>query len=138
MTEILPKKLVLRKLALFGASVNGQRLILSVCLIFVAVGSFGLGRLATLQEQKKGLVIYEPTATKQVAIAVPKSANNTPSMQIQSSSVHNFVVSKNGTKYYPAGCKSASRIKLENEVWFETASAAVAAGYTLAAACAAK
>ncbi len=48
---------------------------------------------------------------------------------------HNFVASKNGTKYYPAGCSGVSRIKVANRVWFASAVDAQAAGYTLASGC---
>ena len=45
------------------------------------------------------------------------------------------VVSKNGTKYHFSWCSSASRIKPENQIWFNTEQEAIAAGYTLAGNC---
>jgi len=46
-----------------------------------------------------------------------------------------FVASKNGTKYYPVGCKSANRIKDENKIYFATAQEAELEGLTPAATC---
>ena len=46
-----------------------------------------------------------------------------------------FVASKNGSKYYPADCAGAGRIKEGNRVYFSTEAKAEAAGYTPAAGC---
>ena len=46
-----------------------------------------------------------------------------------------FVASKNGSRFYPVDCKSASRIKPENKIYFNTASDAERAGLTLASGC---
>lgn len=47
----------------------------------------------------------------------------------------NFVASRNGTKFYPAGCKSADRIKVENKVYFSTKDEAIRAGLEEATSC---
>lgn len=46
----------------------------------------------------------------------------------------NFVASKNGSKYYPAGSPGEKRIRPENRVYFDTALDAEMAGYDKAAA----
>ena len=46
-----------------------------------------------------------------------------------------FVASRNGSKYYLPTCAGAGRISEANKVWFDSASAAVAAGYAPAANC---
>jgi len=46
-----------------------------------------------------------------------------------------FVASKSGTKYYLPSCAGAERISETNKVWFVSASAASAAGYSPAANC---
>ncbi len=46
-----------------------------------------------------------------------------------------YIASRNGTKYYPAGCAGASRIQEENRIYFDTTEKAVAAGYSLASTC---
>lgn len=47
------------------------------------------------------------------------------------------VVSKSSSskKYHYSWCSGATRIKLENQIWFPTAEAAQVAGYTLAGNC---
>ncbi len=40
-----------------------------------------------------------------------------------------YIASKNGNNYYPLGCKSASRIKPENVVSFNTEEEAINAGF---------
>jgi hypothetical protein len=46
-----------------------------------------------------------------------------------------FVASKNGSRYYPVDCKSSSRIKPENKIYFNSADDAQRAGLTLASGC---
>lgn len=53
----------------------------------------------------------------------------------ESSESHKFVASKNGTKFYPAGCKAAERIKPENRIFFATAVEAQKAGFEATSQC---
>ena len=46
-----------------------------------------------------------------------------------------FTASKNGTKYYPIGCSSVNRIKIENRVYFSSVESAEKAGYEPAKTC---
>lgn len=46
-----------------------------------------------------------------------------------------FVASKNGSRFYPVDCKSSSRIKPENKIYFNTSQDAEKAGYALASGC---
>ncbi len=124
----------MRKLGLQNPAVV-HKLILSAIVVLVSASSFGLGRLSRIEEVGKGIVIRAPEASLPLARAITQSPNNTPSMQATSSLIHNFVSSKNGSKYYPNGCKSASRIKAVNQIWFETAEAAQVVGLTLASGC---
>jgi len=107
--------------------------LVAAVVVLVGVGAFGLGRLTAIREQKTSLRIYVPEGMSE-ATPTPKSANNTITKPV-SSDVRNFVASKNGSKYYPAGCAGASRIQEANQIWFETAAAALAAGYSLSAGC---
>ena len=64
--------------------------------------------------------------------------SNTPfeTSPIVSTSIEGQVVaSKSGTRYYLPECAGAERISDANKVWFTSASAASAAGYTLATNC---
>ncbi len=53
----------------------------------------------------------------------------------ESSESHRFVASKNGTKFYPAACKAAERIKPENRIFFATAIDAQKAGFEATSQC---
>jgi hypothetical protein len=46
-----------------------------------------------------------------------------------------YVASKIGKKYYPVGCKSADRIKPENQITFESSDQAERAGYEVSTQC---
>ena len=116
--------------------------------VLVAVGAFGLGRLSGVSEAHAVAGIYTsnaplinttPGAETNLIRATPVSAPGAKSATAVASSsgpgAKNFVASKNGAKYYGAGCSGASRIKAANQVWFASASDAEAAGYTLASGC---
>jgi len=49
--------------------------------------------------------------------------------------IKSFMASKNGSKYYPIGCKAGERIKPENRIFFANREGAEAAGYTRAVNC---
>ncbi|MEI7719930.1 MAG: hypothetical protein WCI89_01840 [bacterium] len=104
-----------------------------VCL--VGLGAFGLGRLSDLIENKGRVQVYSaPTSLSQPATPV-SAPGKMPTGSTSGDIPHNFVASKNGSKYYAVGCFGISRIKPENQVWFATATDADAAGYTLASSC---
>ena len=98
--------------------------ILSIFIIFFAsTVSFGLGYLAGLDAGQVG----------------QGSAGNilqTPTSEVGALTGSSVVVaSKGGTKYYVPGCAAADRISDANKVWFVSATAAEAAGYTPATNC---
>ncbi len=136
MTEILPRKWWTRKPSFLGQPELVRATVLSAVVVLVGVGGFGLGRLTVIQEQKGTLAIHAAPFSTPLALPTPDSPNNSPIGHVESSSIHNFVASKNGTKYYSANCSGSSRIKEANQVWFETVEAAAAAGYKLASNCA--
>jgi len=111
--------------------------VMSLVVVLVGVGAFGLGRLSFLESSKDTFKIYAPgPAAAGEAVRVLASPSEAPTRPaIDPNQPKNFVASKNGTKYYGAGCSGASRIKAENQVWFGTIEDAEAAGYTLAANC---
>lgn len=98
------------------ARVPRDILILAV-LIFASSASFGLGYIAGSEQGKGGQIVLETPDT-----AAPDS-------------VGEVVASANGTKYYFPDCSGAARISDANKIWFTTAVAASAAGYTLASNC---
>jgi hypothetical protein len=64
------------------------------------------------------------------AIAEPTEPIQANSATISITNTKNFVASKSGTYYYPAGCGGISRIKEENRLYFATEQDAQDKGYT--------
>lgn len=102
-------------------NIDKKSLILISIIILTATGSFGLGRLSIVEKYR---------ADNDVSIIVPDLKD----LEIDES-LFKFVASKNGTKYYPIGCKSASRIKQENKVYFESEDEAELAGLEKTSTC---
>jgi len=98
-----------------------------IILVLASSFSFGLGYLAGLDADKS-------TKAGQGSDAVIEGINP-PSPEATAGAAGQVVASKTGTKYYPLGCAGADRILDANKIWFVSASAALAAGYTLAANC---
>src|SRR3989344_2449987 len=114
-----------------------DRLILPAIVVLVGIGSFGLGRLSGFEEKKGALIIHPPgdirakaEPTPWVDTSVSSSASNTATDW-----PHNFLASKNGTKYYLPSCAGAKKIAVQNQVWFGSAEEAAAAGFEPAANC---
>ena len=97
------------------AKVPRDALILGI-LVLASSLSFGLGYLAGLDA---GRIVNESSETFFTATETEVR----------------FVASKSGTKYYLPSCAGAERISEANKVWFVSASAASAAGYSPAANC---
>lgn len=90
-------------------------------LVLASSFSFGLGYLAGKGSMEQGSpATVEQAPTSEVGAPTKTSA---------------VVASKNGTKYYFPSCAGADRITEANKVWFVSAAAAAAAGYTPAANC---
>jgi len=111
-----------------------DRLVLPAIVVLVGLSAFGLGRLSALKEGRGTLIIHPPGDAQAIARPVDWGAASTASTTT-AQVVHNFVASKNGSKYYLPTCAGASKINDANKIWFATAADAQAAGYTAAANC---
>lgn len=96
----------------------------SVLLVLIAVVSFGLGRASTVSSSSS----KEPTIQVSEVVLTPTSSS-------AQETVGQLVGSRNGTKYHALWCPGAGQIKDENKVFFQSAAAARAQGYTPAANC---
>ena len=96
-----------------------------LCLIFVALISFGFGRLSSRAIPEPVQILFPEEQVATVTLVTP------PSYQQKGS----FVASKNGEKYYPLSCAGVNRIKEENKIYFTTQEEAESAGYSKAANC---
>lgn len=101
---------------------NKKTLAIALIMTLTGAGSFGLGRLSVLEKNIEN---------KNAEIIVPKLQN----LKDVDESTFGFVASKNGTKYYPVNCSSASRINDENKVYFETEQEALDAGLEKSSTC---
>lgn len=127
--------------------IEGQKeeLLLSLIIIFVGLGSFGLGKLSALEDVKGQIEIKRGMeATVNRATQLPKSSSNSsykPPEQVTQPSTSQsqlnevVVASKSGTKYHFPWCSGAKRISEKNKITFNTIEEARKAGYTPAGNC---
>lgn len=106
-------------------------------LAIVAASAFYLGYVARAESRPEPLVVISvPKEAYMDSLAlsepVPKAAGQGTAPHVTGMP---YVASKNGTKYYPAACAGAKRIKEENKIGFTTEAAAIGAGLALAAGC---
>ena len=94
-------------------------------IVLFVIAIFSLGYLTA------NLVVFQrpPIVVERIADSAYSTANKDT---MQEGSV---VASANSDKYHYSWCLSASRIKEENKIFFESASLAEAAGLTLAGNC---
>jgi hypothetical protein len=103
------------------AKVPRDILIISI-IVLASSASFGLGYLAGLEGGLSAQTGQGSGTTLQSSPLAPGTAGQ-------------VVASKGGTKYYFPSCTGANAISEGNKVWFISASAAEAAGYTPASNC---
>ena len=140
----------MEKIKQFLQSEKGKDILTVIIVIFVGLGSFALGRLSK-ENGSNGLKIeYNGQETDLTASAV--NANNagnngginpylapgakmTPSESSQKQGSGEYFASSRGKKYYPVNCSAGKSIKIENRIYFTTASEAENKGYTLSGSC---
>jgi hypothetical protein len=123
---------------------------LASIVVLIATLSFGIGRLSVVGERAPIRIEYDQSLISNTPAPTndPPSISNQPASAIKATSPQTnspsatqtaasgaVVVSKNGSKYHYPHCTGAKQIKEENKISFASASAAEAAGYTLAGNC---
>ncbi|MEK7567942.1 MAG: hypothetical protein AAB513_03430 [Patescibacteria group bacterium] len=103
-----------------------DEIILAVIIIFLGLGSFGLGRLSVKEEQKEPVFITD---------SLNLSDEATSFANFGEAAGDRVVGSKNGTVYHLPWCPGALKIKPENLITFKNAEEAEKAGYTKAFNC---
>ncbi len=133
----------MQKIKLFLESDIGKDILMVLIIVFVGIGSFGLGRIST-PTPKTGLKIDFRAMEDDIKVSkianeanVIKSLNSvsTDSNTKTESSSGNFFASNRGTKYYGISCSAGKTIKTENRIYFDTREEAERAGYELSSAC---
>ena len=109
-----------------------------IVIILVAFGSFGLGRLSSLEGKKSPILIERNLLLSSLPDEIVQNVPNknlTDSKKSQNNSPRSFVASKSGKKYYLPWCGGVSNIKEENKIWFSSEAEAKKSGYTPASNC---
>jgi hypothetical protein len=105
-------------------------LVIAFIIICVALISFGLGRLSSLEDKKIPITIEGAPASAQLSDAKHPTTRDMAEINNKL-----FVASKKGTKFHYPWCPGAQRIKESNKVWFDSEEQARKAGYSPAANC---
>jgi len=102
-------------------------------IVGVGISSFGLGKLSVVSNSNKddnSLIAKREDSIVNNNIDIGSTPATTKSTDKKM-----YVASKNGKMYYTVGCSGVKRIKLENQVWFNSKIDAEKSGYTLSSAC---
>lgn len=114
-----------------------ELLFTTILIVLVGIISFGLGRLSmesVAMSAPAGAIVALPESfidNSDPATSVMNMTSESP----KKSETGQFVASRSGSRYHLPECPSAQQIKEENKIYFATADAAEAAGYTKAANC---
>ena len=113
-------------------------ILLVAILLLATSAAFGLGMLAGRAGPSTGSGQGSSVSLSTIpmtATALPGVADTVATLPASIPAGGQVVASKNGTKYYAPWCSGAARISSANKVYFASASAAQAAGYTPAVSC---
>ena len=124
----------------FKGYVSNSDILIPLVIIAIGAGSFGLGRLSALLEEKERISFLDAShpfaeSVAGESAAVAKNAENKTASYAAPVDGGLLVGSREGTKYHFPWCSSAERIKEENKIWFSSREEAENAGYTPAANC---
>lgn len=121
---------------------GNDAIFMAVLLLLVGIVSFGLGRLSvddTWAEKTSSTKIGLVSGALMPIVATTSSSSSevvaVPLLSVPAVDNARYVGSKSGTKYHLVTCPGAKQIKLENKIYFTTATEAEAAGYSKAANC---
>lgn len=124
-------KHLLIKIKVFFTSVK-EEVLVTLIIILVGFGSYGLGKLSVNQAQDARIDIIKASSaplspSKQVSgTTVPTQSTNVASV---------VVASKSGKKYHFPWCAGAKQIAEKNKITFNSKEEARLAGYTPASNC---
>jgi len=114
------------------------RYFMTAILVLVAVISFCLGRLSSIEEKREPVKVISGNISALNSASV--LLNNTGSLPVASSttsvnSAGQVVASKNGNKYHYPWCPGAKQISEKNKITFNSIEEAKSAGYSAASNC---
>lgn len=118
----------------FKSLLADDAVFMSALVVLIGVISFGLGRLSVTTEMSESSV-QSVTRSPEPFIVYPESAPMVAGVTAEVANAGTLVASRSGTRYHLVSCPGAKQIKEENKIYFASAAAAEAAGYTKAANC---
>ena len=137
------------KIKQYHADGGKERIFMILVLLLTVTLAFGLGRLSAAPAHEPIKVghfdllpgqatstsggEYQPIEQTSAAVADAVSPATPPSKQVITAS--SVFASKTGTRYYPQGCKSGSRVAEANKIWFSSAADAEKIGLSKASGC---
>ncbi len=128
----------------------GSRYFVAVCIVLVALISFGLGRVSGLQAKREPVRVTREGSNNSSPTLPSARMNRSDGLQQgkgvgqaaavgansnASANVGQVVASKNGTKYHLPTCSGAKQIAEKNKITFASVEEARKAGYTPASNC---
>lgn len=126
----------------------GEKIILAIGIVLIAVVSFEAGFLKGQKNQKESIIVNQPACApcrpKVEENASVNTNNNNPQQNNQSKTETQlnadnqkcaFVASKNSNKYHLPTCQWANKIKPENKICFSSVEEAQKRGYQPAKCC---
>ncbi len=131
---------IVNKIKSFASSTEARDLYVVLLIILVGVGSFGLGRLSKISQNKEPIKItYDANLAGAAGEQTPQQAgirsDKKEPLAAEISGSHSFVASKRGKKYYDIDCEAAKSLKEENKIYFDTEEQAQKAGYSASSSC---
>jgi hypothetical protein len=119
---------------------EGRDILLIAIVVLTGVGGYCIGIYSKNPENTGNtgslVLIQIAPGTNLENYSISSSVKNVGNQLSASTNTSGgFVASKNGTKYYPVGCGSVSRINEENKIYFDSPTEAENAGYTRTTAC---
>jgi hypothetical protein len=124
---------LLKEVKTFGEKLQRKETYTILLIMLVGFGSFGLGRLSTLQEAQSPILLENSFSESFAAATVFPAGTEASATPIEKGG--RLVASKSGAKYHFPWCSGAQRISEANKVWFDSVEEARKAGYTPASNC---
>jgi hypothetical protein len=123
----------------FLISQKGKDFLIILIVIFVALSSFGLGRLSKENKVQSLKIEYKDQEASIIGAQELSETEIGQKLAIPQSGLKNsageYFASKRGKKYYPIDCSAGKSIKIENRIYFKTSEEAEKAGYELSSSC---
>jgi hypothetical protein len=116
--------------------IGNEDIMLTLVIISVSVGSFLIGRSSISVETSPRFTMNDiPDATKEQIRAAVTPGDDVFVEMSETQGKTTIFGSKSGTKYYFSWCSGASRVKLENRVYYQSEQEAKSAGRSVASGC---